>query len=210
MSYDFATHANLGRFRTEMFRQIIAEIAASGVDRRLVDLGAASCVFSRIAQTQGFSVTAVEVRPERIPNNIDGIEIVESDVREFDLGIFEIILILGLLYHLTLEDQIVLLLRCPAGSTVVVDTEIYIPELVVQSENRNGFADRVVLDGVYDGIIFPEANNAMASWKNQESFWHSEASIIRLFNNCGFTRITPVGSTYLSKYGGRRWFLLKK
>jgi len=155
-------------------------------------------------------VTAVDARTDRVPPYINEINFVQSDVRDFDLSGFGVILILGILYHLTLKDQIDLLDRCPIGSDVVVDTEIYVPELVVRSENRNRFADRVITDGEYEGISYPELNNTMASWKNPESFWHSEESIHRLFKNCGFSTITPIEPTYVSKYGGRKWFVLKK
>jgi hypothetical protein len=183
----------------------MSEVVKPPVGARVADLGAGPCVFSKIARDMGCAVTAVDVRDERLPQDLGNIAFVKSDVRAYDPAGYDVILIVGLLYHLTLEDQISLLERCPLASTLIIDTQVHIPELVVVGANRDGFSDRVIADGPYSGVLYPEANNAMASWGNDLSFWHTETSLITLLEKSGRNWIRIVDPPYVSKYGGRHW-----
>jgi 2-polyprenyl-3-methyl-5-hydroxy-6-metoxy-1,4-benzoquinol methylase len=107
-------------FRLRTFRCIL-EICCrrESAEVSLVDLGAGPCLFAKLAAKEDFRVTAVDVRP---PWNIDGsplpleslagIEFVQADACKFDVSGFDIVSIVGLLYHLTLDEQIDLLSRC--------------------------------------------------------------------------------------------------
>ncbi|WP_422002603.1 class I SAM-dependent methyltransferase [Reyranella sp.] len=200
---------NTGILRTQTFRYILDNLIQSPKGSRLVDLGAGPCIFSRISAGRGFDVTAVDGRDERKPDDLE-VPFVKSDVRTFDVSDFQVILIIGLLYHLTLDDQIDLLSRCPKSSELVVDTQVHIPELVgaASAAERQGFADRPVSDRGYGGILFPEADNPMAAIGNRVSWWHTEPSLMTLFENAGFEHVTEVAPPYTSKYGARRWYVV--
>jgi hypothetical protein len=196
-----------GALRTKTFRWLLKENLKLAAGTTLVDLGAGPCKFSQIARDLGFKATAVDVRDERLPQDLNDIAFVKSDVRTYDPRGFDVVCIIGLLYHLTLEDQIDLLTRCPVTSTVIIDTQIHVPELVVQEVNRDGFADRIVTEGPYTGVLYPELNNPMASCGNKTSFWHTEASLVSLLENTGRNWVRIVDPPYVSKYGARSWFV---
>lgn len=197
---------NVGALRIKTFRWIMAQQVEHGA---LVDLGAGPCKFAQIAHELGYPVTAVDARDERLPSDLQDIHFIKADVRAFDLSPFKIILNIGLLYHLTLEDQIELLSRTPRGSTVVLDTQVHFPELVVQENNQDGFADRVVQEGGYEGVPYPEKQNAMASIGNALSWWHTETSLLRMLENTGASSVAKIEPAYVSKYGGRKWYIAR-
>ena len=73
---------------------------------------------------------------DRLPPEIP---FVQADVRDFDLSGFDVVLVIGLLYHLPLRDQIGLLHRA-RGKIVVIDTEVFIADLVPYASRLAGRA----------------------------------------------------------------------
>jgi 2-polyprenyl-3-methyl-5-hydroxy-6-metoxy-1,4-benzoquinol methylase len=173
--------------------------------KTLLDLGAGSCIFSKRARAAGYEVTAVDARTERLPDDLDGIRFIQADVRNFDTSGYDVILLLGLLYHLTIADQEELLSRA-RGATVVVDTQVHDPRKV--TEHAGEWAQRTVYTGSYEGIEFPEKDNPMASVGNPVSFWHTERSLLTLFGKCGYNQAMIVEPKYISKYGARGFYIL--
>ncbi|EKD07735.1 class I SAM-dependent methyltransferase [Limnospira platensis] len=199
---------NEGNHRVKTFRYLINNVlnVKSG---KLVDLGAGPCIFAKIARDVGFNVTAVDGRDARVPSNdeLGSIQFVKSDVREFDVSNFDIVLILGLLYHFDVEDQISLLKKCNQAHTVIIDTQFHDINLAtpaLSERSNNSVVERLG----YQGIEFFEANNPMASIGNSKSFWHTEKSLLKLFEDCAYHSVTLVDPVYVSKYGARRFYLL--
>jgi len=194
----------IGELRIRTFKWLLAE----HIEPRetLLDLGAGHCSFAKRAREAGYKVTAVDGRTERLPDDLDGIEFVKSDVRELDVTGFGVIAILGLLYHLTLEDQEDLLRRCSYGATVILDTQIHDPHKV--GDIAEDWARELTRAGEYEGVRFPERNNPMASIGNPISFWHTEDSLLRLTDRCGYANVTKVEPVYFSTYGARRFYVL--
>ncbi len=196
-----------GQLRQHIFRRLLnSEINVSG--KWVADLGAGPCTFARIANEFGAEVFAVDSREERVPGDIEklGIHFVYEDAREFNLEAFDIVLIFGLLYHFEIEEQIELLRRCQ-GKEVLVDTQVCNPNLMVRFPPDGWQYPLVQLNG-YEGIVYPEKDNPMASVVNRTSFWHTEPSYLRLFTDCGFNDITAYRPFYLSKYGMRSFYRL--
>ena len=152
--------------RLEIFRSIIAPLERVP----MVDLGAGHCRFALLAHDLGFPVTAIDAREERVPAYLP-FPFVKQDVRNADLSPYGIVGIIGLLYHLTLDDQIELLNKC-RDKTVIVDTHC-----THRAELK--------LD-VYEGLDWIELESPRSSVGNVVSFWHTEPSLIRLFSNAGF------------------------
>lgn len=148
---------------------------------RMLDVACGHGVFSLMAADLGWEVTAVDVRTGRMQMT-EGITWVESDVRDFPIaaGDYDCIAVLGLLYHLELDDQMDLLRRC-ASTPTILDTHVALePDTEV--------------DG-YRGIHFDEVagrtdeefdNSPTASWKNRTSFWADEPSLLRQLSDAGF------------------------
>jgi hypothetical protein len=178
---------------------------------RLLDLGAGHCKFSLWASRHGFDVTAVDARTERVPppETLGPIKFIQSDVRAFDLSGFEVILCLGLIYHLDIADQFTLLQRCAETRAIVIlDTQVHIPELV-PSDFSEPWARRLMERNGYAGVAFPERDNVMASVGNESSFWHTPDSWLRLYENAGFAEASVVEPLFQTKYGGRGFYVLK-
>lgn len=199
---------NQGIARIRIFRVLLALAARRGC--RLVDLGAGPCVFAKLARDEGCAVTAVDARTERTPSEEDlgPIRFIQSDVRTFDLAGFDIIAALGLFYHFDLPDQLRFLEKCArTGVPVIFETQVHVDAVVPSSETRS-WARNVVRRGKYEGVIFPERDNPMASVGNPESFWPTEASLLQMFEDAGFEYVAVVEPVFQSKYGARRFYLL--
>lgn len=182
------------------FREVIfAEILKTLNPGTLVDLGAGHCTFSVIARNLGFKVTAIDARTVRVPKDLPSdIGFIESNVLDVDLEQYDIICILGLLYHLTLTEQIQLLQKCK-NKTVIIDTHLTA-------------ATFVETDG-YLGQYYQEAKtekqlleNPRAAFTTLQSFWHSYQSFYKLIENSGFSEITIIKPEH---YPYRTFFICK-
>lgn len=197
--------ADEGRLRTGTFSWLLADVISKG--ESMADLGAGPCIFAKRGRDAGYKVTAVDGRNERIPDDLgEGIEFVQADIRNFVLDGFDVIAILGLLYHLTLEEQIDLIGRAK-GATVILDTQIHDPAAYTDAASDEWTRTLVETNDGYSGILFPEGENPMASLEPQLSFWHTEESLLRMLDNAGFAIAQPVESQYISKYGARKFFV---
>jgi tetratricopeptide (TPR) repeat protein len=194
--------------RANIFRFLLSGVAKPG--SRVVDLAAGPCLFAMVARDEGCVVTAVDARVERKPSDeeLGSIRFIQSDIRNFDLTGFDVIVCLGMLYHFDMEDQVHFLERCArSGAPTILETQIHVDALVPESET-GAWARNVVRRGKYEGVIFQEQNNLMASVGNPQSFWATEASLVQMFEDAGFTTAAIVEPIYQSKYGARRYFLL--
>ncbi len=197
---------NEGAWRGRTFVHVLEELLDSR-KRRLLDLGCGPCLFAQKAQACGFQVTAVDARSDRVPPSdvLGSITFIQEDVRNFDPSGFDVVCVLGLLYHLELEDQLALLRNC-RGSAVVVDTQFC--EEGPAPIDAPSWQTMFVQEQGYTGLLYPEGNNIMAAWGNESSFWHTEDSLLRMFEACGFEKVTRVIPQYSSKHGPRGFFLL--
>jgi ubiquinone/menaquinone biosynthesis C-methylase UbiE len=194
-----------GPLRTATFSWLLRTVIPQGTT--MLDLGAGPCVFARRAVAAGYHVTAVDGRTERLPDDLDPkqVEFVQSDVRTFPAGEYDVVVVLGLLYHLELDDQLALLRR-HNGSTVILDTQVHIPEAV--TAECGDWAQVLVKRRDYVGVCFPEQSNPMAGIGNPTSFWPDEPSLLRMIEDSGYESCRVVDPYYVSKYGARRFYVL--
>ena len=175
--------------RLEVFEALLRPLAAG----RLLDLATGHGSFAMAAADLGWKVTAVDVRTGRFPKGRDDIRWVQADVRDyrFDAAGFDLIAVLGLLYHMPLDDQMDLLRRC-VGTPTIVDTHISRQPAV----NQDG----------YDGHLFDEdagrgaearQRSGTASWGTRWSFWATLRSTEKMLHDAGFHhtfRLSPLMS----------------
>ena len=185
--------------------QVFEHLLGPGQGRSLVDLGAGPCHFARRAADLGWRVTAVDGRTERLPADLDGIDFVQADVREFDTTGFDTVVCLGLLYHLEAEEQEALL-RGSNHARMILETQVHTPDYVPPAAEPWG--RRIVNVAGYDGVVFPEGNNPMASIGNSTSLWVTEESLLAMVERSGFARADLVEPAHHSKYGTRRFLVL--
>jgi Methyltransferase domain len=221
-TYREANHQRVRRFKL---------LLGAGEGRTLVDLGCGPCIFAKIARDRGWKVTAVDARAEQVPGDIDGIDFVQADVREFDSSGFHTVANLGLLYHLPVADQEELLGRC-VGSRVLLETQVHTPGVVpppaepwghdivtMQRPRRGGDYELVEKRKssrdrpAYEGVIYPETHGAHEpNWRssigNTTSFWPTEPSLLRMIDRCGYRTVRVVEPPIYSTYGTRKYYVL--
>jgi hypothetical protein len=165
--------------RLEIFRALLAPLPPG----RLLDLGTGHGKFALLARDLGWEVDAVDVRTERIPGGA-GINWIQSDVRDFAIDQpYDCIALLGLFYHLELDDQKRLLRRCSKTLTIL-DTHVALNATTV-------------VDG-YEGRPFQEDLSApTASWRNEVSFWPTEDALLRLLGEAGYGLVRARSPRYL-------------
>jgi hypothetical protein len=144
---------------------------------RLVDLGAGHGKFSSRAAAMGWTVTAVDARPDRFPED-PKVTWVTEDVRTVDLSGYDVIACLGLFYHLTPEDQLNLLERC-SGTPLILDTH------VDNGKSTHKLSARETV-GSYTGSWYREAGQLTSSWGNRRSFWPTPESLQRMLAETGY------------------------
>jgi hypothetical protein len=149
---------------------------------RLVDLGCGTGQFSIAAQQMGWQATAVDARTERMLMT-PGIDWVQHDVRTYDVSGFDVIALIGLLYHLELPDQLDLLRRC-SDTVTILDTH---------HSNRP-----TITESSYAGHTFHElpddkagqlAATPTAAWGNLTAFWATQPDLTRMLHDAGFGRV---------------------
>lgn len=152
---------------------------------RVLDLGAGHGAFSLRAANAGWDVTAVDARDQRFPDD-SRVTWVVQDVRKTDLSGYDLILCLGLWYHLTVDDQIDLVSRMASTRTpVVIDTH------VATDTPTHTLSDPVVEKG-YEGRYYDErgwARRVTASYQNQESFWPTLDAFHRMLAEHGYPAV---------------------
>lgn len=175
---------DLEQDRVETFKTLLSPLPKG----RLLDLGCGHGKFSLAAASQGWMVTAVDARTERMPTKEGkNIEWIQSDVREFAFGKgdFDCISVLGLLYHLEQPDQMNLLQRC-AGTLTILDTRVGLN----QRANENGYRGEYYKE---PGETEEERKTRLAaSWGNARSFWPTEDSLVKMARDAGFSLVSPV------------------
>jgi hypothetical protein len=202
-----AVKSTVPRIRVETFKAVVGE----GNGRSLLDLGAGACIFARLARDAGWVVTAVDARTERLPGDLVGITFVESDVRRFDPSGFDTVAILGLLYHLSLDEQRALLTAC-SYARVILETQVHTPGFVPPAAEPWG--RKIVVEQGLEGVVYPERKsgaldgNPMASVGNATSFWLTEPSLLELLDQCGYRSVEKIEPVYASKFGTRRFYVL--
>jgi len=206
------TSRNAAQRRLETASWILHHLAPAAAYPRLVDLGSGPGHFAKLAQSMGHAATAVDGRTERVPPDLGDVVFRHEDVRDVDLSAFDVILCLGLFYHLEAADQVALLERCPQDAVFILDTQVWLEDL---PGIGNFLGDRIspfhtgVLDR-YDGIHFKEQETAMASIGNPESFFPTEESLLAMFADTGFQSVMLVDPAYYTPAGGRRWYVGRK
>jgi SAM-dependent methyltransferase len=177
------THGN-GPARNNWFQQMLGLFPPG----RLIDLGSGHGTFARDAADAGWTVTAVDARGDRYPTDEPRVNWQVGDVRTADLTGFDLILCLGLFYHLTVDDQIDLLARC-SGRPIILDTH-------VANDRKGGhpyrLSEPVTVRG-YTGRHYLEpdqATHSHASWGNKLSFWPRTRDLYKMLADHGYDVLT--------------------
>jgi hypothetical protein len=171
----------------------------------LVDLGAGHGMFSQLAADLGWQVTAVDARAERFPDD-PRVRWVVADVRDFDeYDDVTVVANLGLWYHLTLADQL-LLAKKAAPRPLILDTHFALPRA---SDHRWHRMSELVSDRGYEGRLYSEEGLELtptASWGNSSSFWPTVAGLEKQLFDAGYDVFEQVSPPHAPD---RRYFVAR-
>lgn len=162
---------------------------------RLIDLATGHGLYATLAADLGWKVTAVDARTERWPDD-PRVEWIQADVREVDLEPYDVILCLGIFYHLTDGDQLALLAR--ADRPMLIDTHLD------HGTHEHSLSERVTTPDGYEGRWYAERSGPKASWGNDASFWPTLDSFHRMCETSGFATVLTLEPWYM---GDRTLFL---
>jgi SAM-dependent methyltransferase len=185
--------------------------------RRVADLGSLEGGFAVAMARRGATVVAVEARTANVDKiNLlrdhfglaGSIQVVVGDVKDVDAWAaepFDVVMALGILYHL---DNPVVWLRdvaSRAGGILVLDTHVAPADDLAMARLRTdlrhlGRIDVQFHDGVaYEGRWFQEfaptisecsrADQLWASWQNERSFWLTEEALLRALLDAGYNLV---------------------
>jgi hypothetical protein len=179
------TDPNIGERRLEIYRRLL-DMFPTG---RLADLGTGHGTFAKAAADLGWTVTAIDARTERFPDD-ERITWVHSDIRDADLTGYDVIICFGLFYHLTLADQLDLLRRCQ-GTPLIIDTHL------AMERSDHPLSEQVTKDG-YAGRLYDEnLASPLSSWENEQSFWPDRKTFDRMLADHGYGVVLTAEPWYL-------------
>jgi SAM-dependent methyltransferase len=192
--------ANAVKVRRVM--QITSDLSGRPFGRlRILDLGCGEGVYAIEAALQGARVVALDARDERMSegraiaqrHGIESVEFATRDVRGIglELGTFDVVYVLGLLYHLDLEDALSLLeAACElcTGFTIVDTLVSLAPELTVEHDGASYEGERRREHGDEDSAAV-RRSRLVRSIDNPFAFVFTRESLVRALGRAGFTSV---------------------
>lgn len=172
--------------------------AALGRKGKVIDLGAGHCAFTRMAHAMGWHPTALDVRRDRVPSLPEGVDFILGDVtsESWDPKDYDLILCLGLYYHLDQDMQHSLLERC-RGKPIIIDTHFANPPEIPtrykaalgKTYEKNG---EMGADYREDGHLDDGARKTkglLASFENPTSWWQTKDSLLKTLHDYGWPHV---------------------
>ena len=167
--------------------RIVEDLAQKPVDKlTIMDLGCLHGEYSRTFAAMGAEVHAIEGRAENIAAGAEQnrqfpmLKVFEDDVRNLlDYSRqYDIILCLGLLYHMNHTSAVKLVhdMYAKCKSFVIIDTHVSL------KQKNEWFS--------YHGRLFKErAKDPWSALGNETSFWFTLPSLLNLLADAGFTSV---------------------
>lgn len=168
--------------------------------KTVVDLGAGHCAFSDISSIFFKEVYAVDSRTVRLPTILpNNVTFIKENVVAHDISNYDVVMCLGILYHLTAKEQITILKKA-LGKEVIIDTHMAIgtKEEISQGYKGNYYKEGDTMEQIM--------KNPKASSTTLKSFWFNENEFERMIIDIGFKSITK----YTPEHFKSRTFYLVK
>jgi 16S rRNA G527 N7-methylase RsmG len=183
--------------------QVVSDIAGRPLaDLRVLDLGSLEGLYAVELARHGASVVAVEIREANIEKirfakealGLDNLEIVCDDVRNLSAekyGRFDIVLCLGLLYHLDAPDVFHFTKRVAevCRRAAIFDTHVSLADETSQAYDGEEYWGMDFLEHRDDETEEEKKKKLWASAGNPKSFWLTKPSLNNLLSRVGFTSV---------------------
>jgi SAM-dependent methyltransferase len=166
---------------------------------RVLDLGCGEGLFALEAAAHGASVLAIDGRDQRMARGralaeelgLTRLRFVKADVCSFafeEQGPFDVVLCLGLLYHLDREELVSTLRRIAAATDQTLLLETHVAPHAQESMGADGQRYRGFTYREHEPDDAPPTREArmLASLSNESAFWPTRSSLIDLLGDVGF------------------------
>lgn len=204
----------MSRIRSHRYLQIVSDVLRRPLgELRVLDLGCLEGGFSIEFGLWGANVVGIDGRKANVAKaefardalRLQSVTFAQQDIRSLSLdalGSFDVILCVGVFYHLPSRDLLPFLrtIRSMCRGLCILDTHISLaPEESFLDEGKE-WKGRTFLE--HRATATPEqVEKALwAAVTNEDSFWLTEASLMNALHHTGFTSIhscvhPPVAST---------------
>jgi SAM-dependent methyltransferase len=173
---------------------------------RVLDLGALEGQFAIEFALQGAEAVAIEGREAnaakaRVAAELLGLERLEvrvEDVRELSAerhGTFDVVLCLGLLYHLNADDLFPFIDRLAevCGSLLILDTHVGLSPREVHRHDGHEYRGVTFIEHSPRASAGQRERSLWASLDNVTSFWPTRPSLLNALQSAGFTSVLECG-----------------
>jgi predicted RNA methylase len=176
--------------------QVVGDLARRPfAELSILDLGCGEGVYAIEAALRGAQVLAVDARTERMRegaavaarHGLGNLRFAQEDVRRVSRGKFDVVLMLGILYHLDMPDALDVLANVHAmcAGLLVVDTLV---ALAPDTEFR-GYRGQRVREHADDDPAEVRRSRQLKSIDNAMSFRFAKDSLVRALKDVGFTTV---------------------
>ena len=184
--------------------QIIRDLSKTPFDQlRILDLACGEGVYAIEAALRGAKVVAVDARTERMDEGASAarrlgladLRFEKADVRNVTAashGTFDVVLFLGILYHLDECDAFSVLknIHEMCGQFVIIDTHIALRSQDRTEHNGQSYDGARMREHANTDAEAVRAGRLQASLDNPLSFWFTKESLFRLLSDVGFTSVS--------------------
>jgi SAM-dependent methyltransferase len=196
--------------RLYRFVQIASDLSRKPLkDLRVLDLACLEGQFAIEFALQGARVVATEGRPANLEKarfakealGLDNLELVLDDVRNLSVdgyGTFNVVLCLGILYHLDAPDVMDFVRRIASvcEGLVIIDTHITHREDVTFRWEGNTYWGTYTEEHSVNATAEEKGAAKWSSLDNPRSFCLTKASLVNLLRHTGFTSVYECFNPY--------------
>ena len=164
----------------------------------LIDLGAGHCAFSLMARAMGWQATALDVRTARVPDLPEEIRFLHGDIDSdaWTASDYDLIVCLGVYYHLDQDMQHRLLKKC-RGKPLIIDTHFANPKglptryisALSETYEKNGETGADYREARHLSDEARKTADARASFDNPTSWWQTKESLLDTLHDYGWPHI---------------------
>jgi 2-polyprenyl-3-methyl-5-hydroxy-6-metoxy-1,4-benzoquinol methylase len=199
------------------FTQVAADIAGKPLETlRILDLACLEGHYGIEFALHGSRVVAIEGREANLAKahflkdiyDIDNLELILGDVRDLNKdihGYFDVVLCLGILYHLDVPDALDFLERVfeVCNRATIIDTHVSKSNEVSYTWKGRTYWGKYVSEHRADATHQEKLAAKWASLDNPRSFWLTRASLSNALRHVGFSSVYECLNPY--EYHNPRW-----
>ncbi|MFH5927200.1 methyltransferase domain-containing protein [Roseomonas xinghualingensis] len=198
--------------------QIVSDLAQKPVEHlRILDLGCLEGGYAIELARHGAEVMAIEGRRANLEKvrfvkevlGLSNLDLLQDDVRNLDPAIhghFDVVLCLGLLYHLDAPDVFSFVHQIAAGchGFAIFDTYVGVQNIQRFEYRGREYWGRLIREHLPQSSMEERLKSRWASLDNPNSVWIAHNSLYNLLSDAGFTSAYECNlPTELSKPGDR-------